>query len=172
MANKYYYLIASLAYLKFGGAPPITREDFLSECMKWLKLPEFKTLMSVDINDIDIAPDDPFIVREWKRFNRTLREGVGRIREVKRGVLHETPPTAFMDIFDEANPLFMERKFEKKRWDFIDEKEFGYHFDVNTLVLYFLKLQILERLTAFDKDKGKAVFETASSEVNNVQEAG
>ncbi len=67
-----------------------------------------------------------------------------------------------MDVFEEPTPLLMERKLEKKRWDFIEEKEFGRYFDINTLILYFLKLQILERLSLFEKEKGKARFERLS----------
>ncbi len=162
MPNKYYYLVAFLAYLEFEKTPPITKSEFLSECRKWLDAGDFKKLAEVNINNIETNPEDPAIIKEWKSFDLTLRKDLGEIREMRKKSLHETIPIWLMDVFEEPTPLLMERKLEKKRWDFIEEKEFGYHFDINTLLLYFLKLQILERLAAFEKEKGKARFERLS----------
>ena len=162
MLNKYYYLVASLAYLEFEKEPPSTQSEFLSECRKWLDPGDFKKLAEVNINNIGVNPEDPAIIKEWKSFDFTLREDLGEIREMRKKSLHETIPARFLDLFEEQTPLLMEKKLEKKRWDFIEEKEFGYHFDINTLILYFLKLQIMERLSLFDKEKGKARFEELS----------
>ncbi len=162
MPNKYYYLVASLAYLEFEKAPPITKSEFLSECRKWLDAGNLKRLAEVNINNIGINREDPAIIKEWKSFDLAFRKDLGEIREMRKKSLHETIPTRLMDVFEEPTPLLMERKLEKKKWDFIEEKEFGCHFDMNTLMLYFLKLQILERLAVFEKEKGKARFERLS----------
>ena len=52
--NKYYYLVAALPHLAFGKTPPITREEFLSECRKWLDPAAFGMLASVDINNLNV----------------------------------------------------------------------------------------------------------------------
>ena len=52
----------------------------------------------------------------------------------------------------------MEEALERIRWDFLEGKTAENMFDINWLVLYFLKLQIAERLTTFDKDKGESFF--------------
>ncbi len=49
----------------------------------------------------------------------------------------------------------MEQHLAQRRWEFIDEAEFRYHFDLHRLILYYLKLKILERLASFEKDKGQ-----------------
>ena len=162
MLNKYYYLIASLEYLEFDKAPPVTQSEFLSECRKWLDPDDFQKLAEVNINNIGISPRDPAIIKEWKAFDFTLREDLGGVREMRKKSLHETIPSRFLDLFEEPTPLLMEKRLAKKRWNFIEEKEFGYHFDTNTLILYFLKLQILERLSRFEKEKGKTRFEHLS----------
>ena len=46
------------------------------------------------------------------------------------------------------------------RWEFIEQEEAGHYFDLDFLILYFLKLQILERLVSFDKKKGQDRFES------------
>ncbi|MDB4349634.1 DUF2764 domain-containing protein [Omnitrophica bacterium] len=159
MSKKYYYLVASLPYLRFEGAPPIMGEEFLSECGKWLDPENLGKLASIDINDFAIRRGDDEVIREWKSFDLTLREELAKIRQTWREGGRERIPIFFKDVFEERTPLLMEKRIQKKRWDFLEEKEFGYHFDANVLSLYFLKLQILERLAAFEKEKGKGVFE-------------
>ena len=55
------------------------------------------------------------------------------------------------------------------RWDYLADKELSFLFDINSLILYFLKLQILERIDSFDKDKGERFFYNIC-EVNYEQE--
>jgi hypothetical protein len=61
-------------------------------------------------------------------------------------------------IFDEANPLLMEKKLAEVELDFIDSNFSRYFFDINWLILYYLKLQIIERLSIFNKDIGEKFF--------------
>ena len=158
MINKYYYLVASLPYLEFAKALPITRDEFLSQSSKWLSPSDFLMLSNIDIKDFKIRTDDPGILKEWKLFDLTLREELAEVRRVKKSSLHTKIPDSVKDIFEEPNPLFMERQIQKDMWDFLDEKEFGYHFDINVLIVYHLKLQVLERMATFNKEKGEAIF--------------
>lgn len=159
MANKYYYLTTVLPCLEFGEIFPITRQAFLDECRKWLIPPDFDRLKRVDADDFEAHPDDPSIVKEWKSFDLALREELAEIRKARKNAVRETKPISYRDIFEGSTPLVMEKKIQKRKWDFIEEKEFGYHFDLNILILYFLKLQILERIAVFEEEKGTAVFE-------------
>ena len=64
-----------------------------------------------------------------------------------------------METFLDIKGMNNKKMTDKEVDIFLEEKEFGYHFDMNTLMLYCLKLQILERLAAFEKEKGKTRFE-------------
>lgn len=136
MSNTYYYLIASLPHLAFSDAPPISREKFLEECAKWLTPSDFTKLSEGALEG-------------WKDFDFGFREEIKEAREA-RG----------KSILGETSPLLMEKKFEEERWNFLEDREIGRHFDLETLVIYFLKLQILERLASFDTEKGKVLFES------------
>ncbi|MBU2250847.1 MAG: DUF2764 domain-containing protein, partial [Candidatus Omnitrophica bacterium] len=70
--------------------------------------------------------------------------------------------SGFNLVVDNSSPLEAERKLLLLRWNFIQEQESGHHFDLTWLILYFLKLQILERLFSFDKDKGLVLFDQLS----------
>ncbi|MEE8359962.1 MAG: DUF2764 family protein [Candidatus Omnitrophota bacterium] len=159
MINKYYYLVASLPYLKLETAVPITREEFLSECAKWLDGKSYQTLASIDAKEPGAKMNDNEVVKSWKAFDRDFRGELAKVRRAKREGARESIPMQLKDIFEEHTPLLMEKRIEEKRWDFLDEKEFGYHFDIYALSLYYLKLQILERLSAFNKERGGKAFE-------------
>jgi hypothetical protein len=159
MTNKYYYLITALPYLGFDRPLPLTREAFLAECAKWLSQGDLRTVTAVDREAYDAKEGDPAVIREWKEFDRYLRGGLAGVREARRSDSRESIPFFFKEIFEERTPLLMERAIEKKRWAFLDEKEAGYHFDINFLILYYLKLQVLERLGSFDAAAGRERFD-------------
>jgi len=159
MANKYYYLVASLPRLEFGEHSPISKATFLAECEKWLSPTDLDNIKAIDINNLEITAEDNALVKEWKAFDAGFRTEIKGVREARRRSSGEKISASLKIIFNESTPLLKEKKILEKRWEFLEEGEFGYHFDINVLVLYFLKLQILERLEMFDKEKGKEVFE-------------
>lgn len=154
MESNYYYLVASLPYLKFEQAPPLSKEDFILECAKWLAPNDLKQIKNLDINDFTIKPKDLPIIKEWKAFDLGLRQELARIRHARHTSPGEKAHSYLKDVFDEPNPLFMEKNLTKKRWAFLEEREFGCHFDMNAIIIYFLKLQFLERLASFNKEEG------------------
>lgn len=136
MSNTYYYLVASMPHLAFGAAPPISREKFLEECAKWLTPSDFAKLSEGELEG-------------WKGFDLGFRVEIKEAREGRS-----------KNILGETNPLLMEKRFEQARWNFLEDKELGHHFDLEILTIYLLKLRILERLAGFDTEKGKVVFES------------
>ncbi|MFQ5951863.1 MAG: DUF2764 family protein [Candidatus Omnitrophota bacterium] len=145
MSNKYYYLVASLPYLKFEAEPPLSREDFISECEKWLSPEEMKVVLSADLEAL-------------KKFDAGLSRELVRVRTERKTTGSFKAGELLKGVMEQENPLLMEKTLEKLRWDFIEDKETEYMFDVSWLAFYFLKLQILERLAGFNKDKGEAYF--------------
>ena len=160
--DKYYYLASQLPFLKFNERVHLGRESFLVEARKWLSDRDFNLLSQVDLNDFYPKPAEPQILREYKKFEHSLRQEISLTRGVKE-VLESGE--ILKPYLLEGSPLDIERKLLKLRWDFIEEKEEGNYFNLEFLVLFFLKLQILERLFIFDKDKGRAAFDKLS-EIN------
>lgn len=103
------------------------------------------------------------MVKKWEDFNNNLKEDLANIRSIKKSHPGEKihlaiGGTSGGEIFSEPNPLLMEKRFERTRWDFLENQEFFYFFDINRLIIYLYKLQILERLSSFNKEKGTRVF--------------
>ena len=155
MQKCYHYLAASLPYLFFKGAVPVSVNSFLEECGKWLSKKELSIIVSANLNNSEIYKDSPQAVNEWKEFNNYLSEELALARKEKD---YSSLSINSKKIFESANPLEMEKEYEKLRWDFIDQLEPCYYADINWLVLYKYKLQILERLRRFNKEQGHKIF--------------
>ena len=161
--DKYYYLISSLSSLKFTEAPLISKEDFIVEAEKWLKSTDFLILSAVEINDFLEDGKDIPLLKRYKEFERCLREELAFFRRAKRkNIEYKVRKDLNSIIQEDNNPLEIERKLLFLRWNFLEEQEVGHFFDLEFLIIYYLKLQILERLISFNKEKGKERLEAIS----------
>lgn len=157
--NKYYYLVASLPYLRFDEAEvPIDKKTFLDECSKWLSPGEMKILLSAGISYSEARAQDKFFVREWKTFNTHFMESLAAARAGGGANKTQVQSDLIKNILAEENPLLMEKRLEEARWNYLGDNEKYYFFDLNALIIYYLKVEILERLASFDKDKGEKFF--------------
>ncbi len=157
MGNKYYYLVASLPYLKFQKHPLISKEAFLDECAKWLSEKDKALLESVDFRKEKKETNE--LIGKWDEFDKGLKREIARFREAKKsGMPEKSLSDTARSIMAEENPFLVEERFEKTRWDFLLNEELKYSFDINTLIIYFLKLEIMERLSEFNKEKGEEKF--------------
>ena len=158
MSSQYYYLVASLPGLEFDKKPPISREAFLSECGKWMSEKDFAALAAADIKDFAPHASGSGMAAEWKTFDGAFRTEIAASRRPSKETGRARTSGAVQEVFTAATPLDAEKVFEKNRWYFLESRDTVYHFDVNTLIAYYLKLQICERLAGFDREKGEKVF--------------
>ena len=158
MHSKYYYLVASLPYLKFAEEPPISSDGFMEECEKWLTPEDMEIVSSANLWRCMPKKKSTAVLAEWDSFNEEKREEVARARAAKKVSGQIKAPDILKDALEKETPLLIEEALERIRWDFLEEKSAACMFDVNWLALYFLKLQIAERLATFDKDKGESFF--------------
>jgi len=156
--NNYYYLVASLPHLEFEKAPPIEKAVFWEECRKWLSPRDIKTLQSAEIFASEKDEGDVKVVSDWKTFDSKLRRLLSEERAGNKMIDNSPISFALEDVLQDGTPLQKEIKYEKVRWDFLNEESKQHFFDINWLTVYFLKLQILDRLEMFNKDKGEKVF--------------
>jgi len=162
--DKYYYLIASLPLLKFMEPASITKDDFLSQAEKWLSREDFTLLNRAGIDNFLYKPKDTSFLKRWKEFEYSIRTELAFYRKAKKQDSEYKLEKDLRSIIQESsNPLEIEIKLLRIRWDFLDEQEIGHFFDLDFLTAYYLKLQISARLASFDKEKGKQNLEAYSS---------
>ncbi len=163
--DKHYYLIAQLPMLSFGKEPGLTIDRFLAEAEKWLGAGDYKTLSSIDLSSVAIEKGDPDGLKRYKKFEFALRSDIAAFREAQRKETDYKPSSFPVSAIKEGNPLEIETRFIEFRWQFLDEMEREHHFDFTKLIIYFLKLLLLQRYFTFDKDKGLKKFQMLYHEV-------
>ena len=155
--------------LFYEEAAPLTRSEFVELCGIELADKDIELLLNSSISSLDSLTPTSATLEEWRTWERGLRNELVKLRAHNKGWepseylresddvlgLHETAREAV----NESSPLEGEDSLNKARWSYLDELETGHYFDVERLVVYCLKLQILERRAGFGKDQGTANFE-------------
>lgn len=154
--DKYYYLVAQMPVLHFDREPALSIQDFLEEMEKWLSPGKMRFLKAVSAFPERDIPGPP----TWRRYQekeQAFRADLARWRRArKQGNDYQT---AFpQSMVKEGNPLDIEKKCLYWRWNLIEAMEEGHDFDLDILVLYLLKLHILQKLAVFDRDRGMERF--------------
>ena len=175
MKEQYYYVITSLPYLSLSEELPISKKDFLANCEKYLKKTDFDILESVSLFDIAEQDEAPLaIIRRFFRWERGVRNALVRLRAESLGI----EPEEFVrgeivdhfqallaeGAFNADSPLMAEDILNKARWRYLDELEFGHYFDIEILVIFFIKLQILERISLLNAVKGQEILKAVVSQ--------
>lgn len=165
MKEQYYYVIASLPYLSLNEKLPISKDDFLAICKKYLKKIDFSIIASVNLFDVEKHKAPLDIIRRFFSWERGVRNALVKLRAERlgldsddfiRGDISDHLTGHFAEeAFNAASPLMAENILNKARWNYLDELEFGHYFDIEILVVFFIKLQILERMSSFDADEGR-----------------
>ena len=169
MSNKYYYLIASLPLLEFGMKPPLSSEDFLTECKKLLALQDYALVKKVlEPGDLTRPSNNKFL-SQWMNFIQNFRNELAWIRSTEankdpanyiRGQRIDDPN--IVDLLAPAveaeDPLSAEKLLDSARWQNLDELSQWHYFDLELLIVYAIKLKILERYQEIESPKGKELF--------------
>jgi hypothetical protein len=161
--KEYWYLVASLPYLRFGEKPPVTRDAFLSACTGWLAEQDVAVLRAVFENRC--APDSA-VAKRWWNGEVELRDAVVRVRAKNRSTdaarfirPHEGFSVSIekmvTDAFTRANPLEQEAELDRARWAQADELALTAPFGFAGVFAFALKLRIAERWAGLDEEKGR-----------------
>ncbi len=156
---SYPYLLAQLPSLRFSDTEFPSSLSFLEQAEKWLTENEFFVLQSADINDCFAKDHSMELLKEWSGYEHELRKDLASYRESHRlGHDHKTNmfPTSYVK---DENPLQAEIKILQLRWNFLAERRHTHYDDLHALVIYSLKLQILERKASFNAEVGRTRFD-------------
>lgn len=156
--DRYYYLVAQLPTLYLGKKSRITRKYFLEQAKKWLLTRDYRKLIQADINATSRDKSGVRSYRKYKQFEYGFRKALAEYRgSVKEGT--QLKKTSFPEeLVKEGNPLTIETKLLQYRWNYIDKLAREHDFDLDAVVLYYLQLQIMGKLSVFDKEKGQERF--------------
>lgn len=168
---NYFYLVSTLPALELQEKAPFSTSGFIERCRPWLAEKDMDTIISAQLKEPFSGVHTCDTLIKWVDFERNLRNVLVRIRarnlklEENHYLRYPNDPEQYTltraeEIAQEDSPYDAEKELIKLRWDFLDNFETIHHFDINYLVIYYLKLQLAERLSKFDKQTGSEYFKS------------
>lgn len=157
MPAYYTYLIASLPELHFSTKLPFGLKEFFAKCRDLIPGKEYEILETACGQDgYALARLGFESLNRWINFEIALRNELVRARAGRKKI----DPLKFLRLPDEPRAFIShvamsayrstsiveaEKILDQARWDFLEELRFGHYFDFEQLLIYGLKLKILER---------------------------
>jgi hypothetical protein len=168
MATVFYYILASLPFLHFGQDPPLSYEALVDRWGGWLNAGDQAQLRLARLA-IDQVPWSAVVNRSlkaWVVFENSLRNELVRFRADRLKRPPETylrpqlpwdsrPGRLLGEVVKEPSPLLREQALAELRWRCLTDLSGGHAYDLDALIIYALKLQILQRLSLFDEERGR-----------------
>jgi hypothetical protein len=163
--SSYYYAVATLPMLKFNEAPPVSTEQFEELCREQLDTKDLALVIESKLNRYDRESKNTtfqaFIMWETALRNRIASmRGQLRSREYEEYLRPGEDILGMEEIakdaFSISSPYEAELKLYSERWSYLDELDTNQFFNLETMTVYYLKLQILEKLKDFNREKGMA----------------
>lgn len=159
---SYYYLTSSLPEIRADGDMPITYGEFLSLCQSNVSDSTYELLENLSL-DSDEGP----LVSEWAAFYGMLKKELNYQRSVNLGKTYSSAydkdgfiAQVVQTALSAKNPLEAERVLLEYEFENLDSLIGLHMFDDYVLFGYAIKLKLLERLSCFEKEKGKAEFDS------------
>ena len=172
---KYYYLISSLPMIKVGEPLPFSYEEFLAICKSEMSSSDYKELEKATFTSDDSAKSS--LMKMWQQY----LDKVGLILKDERAknlkwndakILTEmSSDPVLKDRIHRAvtvmNPLEGEKEILNIYFDFLTSNSSLDPFSIENLMIYALKIQIIERMNAFSKEKGNNEFRRLFSRIQD-----
>lgn len=156
--DKYIYFAAEIPGLKWGSEQLMSEEDFLEEAGKWMTPADYASLSKTLANRYEIQ-NISGMYSDFLLFENKLRSELAEYRRAAKEGYEYKFLHLPAQLIKDGNPLDIELKLMKYRWDWLEEREFGHYSDLDFFVLYYLKLQLLQRVATFKQELGEEAFE-------------
>ncbi len=176
--SAYYYFAASLPMLQFEGELPMSTKEFLGDCERLLSSRDFLCIKKVFYEEEVDEIAGHKLLKAWMEFENTFRNEIAAFRaeankdnplDFIHGERYPDPwlHKVIISASDTDNLLLAERILDRARWQFLDELVAGHYYDLGYLIVYAIKLKILERYSLIYSSKGKEIFEELKN-INNM----
>ena len=180
MANQYYYTVSSLPMLFFDSEKFMSQEEFFECCETTISEKDFNTLKSAAVLP-ELNPNNNCVLSKWNSWENSLRDELVKLRAAKKGIDADKYAGGnagesgvfelARDAFNASSPLEAETLLNKGRWEYLEMLESGHIFDLGKLIIYYLQLQILERKSQINHEKGQQNFKTLYSAILGKEES-
>lgn len=163
---KYYYLLASLPLLRLGEKPLIDKKEFLRLCSEHCSKSDYKAVLSASLNGKEES--NLSFMKAFCKFRRMLNSELSFLRSQalkKNEELYKNNDEKEERISQQlrkavysSDPLEGERIILSLYDGFLQDYSAFHYFDLDALLVYSLRLDILSRESLFSVDEGNAEF--------------
>jgi hypothetical protein len=142
--------------LHFGAKPPFSFEEFFKVCQGLIPDSDIELLKTVSITGEYLYETSQPTLKKWFIFDTALRNELVKIRAARKRI----DPVKYLRRQEYAEPMISriamnaqknpslpeaERMLDRERWQALDDLAAGHYFDIDFLIVYALKLMMLER---------------------------
>lgn len=163
----YYYVSASLPMLTDPDQEiPMSEDELLDICQRYLSAADYCSLLESSLDPE--SSEAHGICSVFQQWERSLRNDLVSLRAAEQNLnpedySRETVPVlgtsaVAAEAMSKNTPLEAELYLDACRWSVIDDLAVGHFFDLEFLQTYKMKLQILDRRSKFDEERGFAAY--------------
>lgn len=175
MTNYYIYLISSLPSLDFGVKPPFSYEQFLDRCRELISEEEMAVIESMRSNVYTYSGLKNSTLEKWRVFEMMLRNELVKIRALRlkrdpsKYLREDSCPESIYaghiaaSSYRKTSLIESEKALDHERWKYLDELAIGHYFDLDILILYACKLQIMVKWNVITTADAAAITEEVLS---------
>jgi hypothetical protein len=173
----YFYSVSSLPHLSFDSIPTLGEEDFLFLCRNTLSGGDWAVLKEARLRSPADLKTGNKTLDAWFAGERSMRAELAKLRAARRGAETESYNRygaysqsildAARKAFGEESPSDAEIIILRALWAFLEELEMGHLFDVDRLIVYYLKMQLLELKNRRNKAAGEKNFSVLYETIAN-----
>jgi hypothetical protein len=143
--------------LTFGAKLPFSFEAFIQKCRSLIPDEETEVIRRISSQGaFSLEDEGSEVLKKWKDFDIALRNELVKVRAARKKIdplkylRHDEyfePQIVHIASLSLRNPSIFdaEKALDLERWRLLDELSYGRYFDFDTLIIYALKLLILER---------------------------
>lgn len=175
----YYYFTASLPMLKKDAELPFSSKEFISLCSSQITEKDLEILNEA-LFDGSGNGNQHAVIKLWNDFIIALHLDLAASRAEKIGIISDEYSVSFRKIpgtvdivkqlMQASNPLEAENLLFSVKWNYIEEICTNHFFDLVMLITYYLKIQLLERHSAHNKEQGLEAFKHIFSNIQATDE--
>ncbi len=165
MVASYYYYASTLPLLRFDGTPPFSTATFMATAKGQVSGRDYHLLETALANRTSSHP----FIRAWQHHRACLEGELASQRSKRKGYKSELYPHSgdteqlITETVRQAllldDPLKAELLLLELSWKQLDEQVGLDVFNIEALLGFALKLQLLERKSRFDRVSGNSEFE-------------
>ena len=181
MTREYYYFAASLPMVNFDSHPPFSVDEFLENCQRLLVHEDYLAMREALVESCEASSCKSSTFRTVQEFYRQFTNIItvyraGRANKdaldfIKGDLVSNAQLNEIVQQAAKQDNLYeAEKIIDQAKWNYLDGILSGHYYDFSFLLVYGLKLKILERYELLRSTKGSEIYqEIKKIDLSNIE---